>query len=51
MDTDNNTQDNTKDSRKLWIEPEIKEVMSVLKGTEGGNFSSNSPGDDAWYSS
>lgn len=31
-----------------WHRPSVK-TFDVIRATEGGNFASNSPGDDGWY--
>lgn len=43
------TKDKNKKNLKTWHAPKL--VIEDTENTKGGNFSCNSPGDDAWYSS
>jgi len=45
----NKSIDKSTRTRKPWVTPEL--IVENVESTKGGNFSCNSPGDDAWYSS
>jgi hypothetical protein len=42
-------EESDKSELKFWKAPKL--VIEDTENTKGGNFNTNSPGDDAWYSS